>query len=281
MEFAALNDLGLEFFLREIIVHLQRDQKVIGQCAAELARAPAARSLAEEAYGNLQGHIELLEGAAEVVGPFCRKGPTCCGPGKPLQALRLNVAERFLPAAIGCVFVQFVRCWDKLLAICSRRAWSGLPGPQHIGPFRQKGPTSLSRQAFQQFDVSAEIAEGLFGQRRGTQGPAANSATHRPITSGRAEMDDDLAEKELQAEVVQQGEFRRIRPRIRLSAALDDGLGHALEYMRLSAASRPMAVQTGSWAARLQGLISSAYEASERQSVCSSRFNTLYHGRGF
>jgi hypothetical protein len=65
LEFAALNDLGLEFFLREIIVHLKRDQKVIGQCAAELARAPDARSLAEEAYGNLQGHIELLESAAE------------------------------------------------------------------------------------------------------------------------------------------------------------------------------------------------------------------------
>lgn len=60
-DFARLNDLGLEFFLREIIVHLQRDQQVIGRCADELARVPAARSLAEEVYGNLQGHIELLE----------------------------------------------------------------------------------------------------------------------------------------------------------------------------------------------------------------------------
>jgi hypothetical protein len=64
LEFAALNDLGLEFFLHEIIVHLKRDQKVIGACAAELAHAPAVRSLAEEVYGNLQGHIELLESAA-------------------------------------------------------------------------------------------------------------------------------------------------------------------------------------------------------------------------
>ena len=40
LEFAALNDVGLEFFLREIIVHLKRDQKVIGECAAELAHAP-------------------------------------------------------------------------------------------------------------------------------------------------------------------------------------------------------------------------------------------------
>ncbi len=33
------------------------------------------------------------------------------------------------------------------------------------------------------------------------------------------EVDDDLAEKELQAQVVQRGEFRRIRPGIRLAAA--------------------------------------------------------------
>ena len=59
--FAALNDVGLEFLLREIIAQLKRDQKVICQFASELAGAPAARSLAEEVYGNLQGHIELLE----------------------------------------------------------------------------------------------------------------------------------------------------------------------------------------------------------------------------
>ena len=59
--FAAMNDLGLDFFLREIIVRLKRDQTLIGQCAADLARGSAARSLAEEAFGNLQGHLELLE----------------------------------------------------------------------------------------------------------------------------------------------------------------------------------------------------------------------------
>jgi hypothetical protein len=62
LKFATLNDVGLEYFLRQIIVHLKRDQKVIGECAAELARDPALQSLAEEAYGNLRGHIELLEG---------------------------------------------------------------------------------------------------------------------------------------------------------------------------------------------------------------------------
>ncbi len=63
-KFATLNDVGLEFFLGEIIAHLNRDQKVIGECAAELAGDPAVQSLAEEAYGNLRGHIELLEGLA-------------------------------------------------------------------------------------------------------------------------------------------------------------------------------------------------------------------------
>jgi hypothetical protein len=65
LEFAARNDLGLEFFLSQIIVHLKRDQVVIGQCAAELTGAAAARSLAEEAHGNLRGHIELLESLAK------------------------------------------------------------------------------------------------------------------------------------------------------------------------------------------------------------------------
>ena len=64
LEFASLNDLGLEYFLRAIIVQLRRDQKVIGECVAELTHAPAVRGLAEEAYGNLRGHIELLEGLA-------------------------------------------------------------------------------------------------------------------------------------------------------------------------------------------------------------------------
>ena len=64
LEFASLNDLGLEFFLREIIVHLKHDQKVIGECAAELTPAPEVRSLAEEAFGNLRGHIKLLENRA-------------------------------------------------------------------------------------------------------------------------------------------------------------------------------------------------------------------------
>jgi hypothetical protein len=64
LKFAALNDLGLEFFLRQIILHLQRDQQVICECLAELAQAADVRALAEEVHGNLRGHIELLEALA-------------------------------------------------------------------------------------------------------------------------------------------------------------------------------------------------------------------------
>jgi hypothetical protein len=69
LKFATLNDLGWEFFLREIILQLKRDQKVIGQCTADLAVLPACHALAEEAYGNLQGHIEQLEKLAAELSP--------------------------------------------------------------------------------------------------------------------------------------------------------------------------------------------------------------------
>ena len=61
LQFATLNDLGMEFFLRQIVVHLQRDQQVVCECVAELAQAADVRALAEEVHGNLRGHIELLE----------------------------------------------------------------------------------------------------------------------------------------------------------------------------------------------------------------------------
>ena len=60
-QFAALNDVGLEFFLREIIVRLKQDQAVACECAEELAGDAALHALAEEVCGNLRGHTELLE----------------------------------------------------------------------------------------------------------------------------------------------------------------------------------------------------------------------------
>jgi len=65
LKYASLNDLSLEFFLRQIIDHLERDQEAIGECIAELVDAPDVRGLAEEAYGNLRGHIEILKGVAK------------------------------------------------------------------------------------------------------------------------------------------------------------------------------------------------------------------------
>jgi hypothetical protein len=65
LKFAQLNDLSLEFFVREIIAGLTADRAVVQHCVDELARVPAARALAEEIYGNLQGHIEILEKLAE------------------------------------------------------------------------------------------------------------------------------------------------------------------------------------------------------------------------
>jgi len=67
LEFARLNDLSLEFFLREIIASLTSDQDVVRECIDKLAGVPAARALAEEVYGNLQGHVELLEKVAAEV----------------------------------------------------------------------------------------------------------------------------------------------------------------------------------------------------------------------
>jgi hypothetical protein len=61
LKFARLNDVSLEYFLREIVGSLKADQAVVQRCVEELTRVPAARALAEEVYGNLQGHVEILE----------------------------------------------------------------------------------------------------------------------------------------------------------------------------------------------------------------------------
>jgi hypothetical protein len=39
---------------------LERDRQTIGRCIVELPADSAVRGLAEEAGGNLQGHIELI-----------------------------------------------------------------------------------------------------------------------------------------------------------------------------------------------------------------------------
>lgn len=61
LEFAAVNDLSLEFLLRAVIRRQRRDLDAVGQCAAELADEPELLTLAEEVWGNTRGHLEILE----------------------------------------------------------------------------------------------------------------------------------------------------------------------------------------------------------------------------
>lgn len=67
-EFAALNDVGIEYVLRQIIDRARRDIDELRRCAADLAAVRAARDLAEEALGNLQGHVDLLSEITSVAG---------------------------------------------------------------------------------------------------------------------------------------------------------------------------------------------------------------------
>ena len=65
-EFAALNDVGLQFLLRRVVDSLQGDVEVVEHCVDELAVDAEAGALAEEVLGNLQGHVDLLAGVASV-----------------------------------------------------------------------------------------------------------------------------------------------------------------------------------------------------------------------
>ena len=63
--FAALNDVGLEYLLHQVVEGLRDDTEIVAHCAAELTIVPPLRALAEEVQGNLQGHIEVLEEIAK------------------------------------------------------------------------------------------------------------------------------------------------------------------------------------------------------------------------
>jgi hypothetical protein len=60
-EFAAKNDLALEFLLREVIACQERDVPAIERCAVELEGEPALHALAEEILGNAKGHRDVLK----------------------------------------------------------------------------------------------------------------------------------------------------------------------------------------------------------------------------
>jgi hypothetical protein len=59
-EFAAKNDLSLEFLLREVIDYQEHDVLSIEHCAAQLEGEPSLHALAEEILGNTKGHRDIL-----------------------------------------------------------------------------------------------------------------------------------------------------------------------------------------------------------------------------
>ena len=61
MNFTAINDVAMDYLVGELIEHGRRDVAAIKQCVADLKEMPTARLLAEEALGNAQGHLEIME----------------------------------------------------------------------------------------------------------------------------------------------------------------------------------------------------------------------------
>ena len=59
--FTGINDVSTDFLLQEAIDHQQQNAATIKQCVDRLADVPLLHSLAEEIYGNAQGHLDTLE----------------------------------------------------------------------------------------------------------------------------------------------------------------------------------------------------------------------------
>ncbi len=64
MGFTDLHDLSLDYLVSRLIRCQQQDIAVIAACVPQLATAPAAQTLAEEALGAARAHLEALEGLA-------------------------------------------------------------------------------------------------------------------------------------------------------------------------------------------------------------------------
>ncbi len=67
-EFAAKNDLSIEFLLREIVACHDRDVVAIGQCVGQLEADSTLHALAEEILGNAKGHLDILQKLVNDVG---------------------------------------------------------------------------------------------------------------------------------------------------------------------------------------------------------------------
>ena len=59
--FTAYHDLSFDFLLNKLIEHQQRDVATIEESVAQLASAPLAQSLAQEASEMAKRHLGLLE----------------------------------------------------------------------------------------------------------------------------------------------------------------------------------------------------------------------------
>jgi hypothetical protein len=61
MRFTAYHDLSFDYLLTKLIEHQQRDVATIDESVAQLASAPLAQSLAQEASEMAKRHLGLLE----------------------------------------------------------------------------------------------------------------------------------------------------------------------------------------------------------------------------
>jgi hypothetical protein len=61
MEFTSINDASLDYLLGQVVARQGLELQEVHDCADRLAADSELRELAEEIYGNLSGHQEILE----------------------------------------------------------------------------------------------------------------------------------------------------------------------------------------------------------------------------
>ena len=59
--FTGYHDLSFEFLLTKLIAYQRRDMALIEECVGELTTMPIAKAVAEEALGEAQAHLEMLQ----------------------------------------------------------------------------------------------------------------------------------------------------------------------------------------------------------------------------
>jgi hypothetical protein len=65
MALTAKNDLALDFLLQGVIDEQQRAAAAVEHCAALLEDESSLHSLAEEIFGNIRGHLDILREITE------------------------------------------------------------------------------------------------------------------------------------------------------------------------------------------------------------------------